>query len=127
MIVSGVAIILVALGLGGYCFWRRPVPPPVVPPQLFALDKKIQKRIEGKIIDEKDDLSLIETMQLWDFFRGGLERKSGKWDDLYKVALKRYYYWMRIIALVALLGAVTIVASFFVPTGRRPARAREAG
>ncbi len=113
VLLVGILICITGLGIAGY-FWRgRPLPPPH------------ELRIE-LIPQHVENLTLIETLQLWGALESGLPEELGLEDQGYRKARQAYIRRTGVALFVAVAGVSVMIVSLFIAKKRRRPAPRQA-
>jgi hypothetical protein len=94
LLLSGVALVVVAVALACLFRWLRPVAP------IDAIDPEALRQSAGK-------LSPLQTWHYWGLMKQGLDRRT---DQIYETALTQYHIWETVAGVVALAGLALISA-----------------
>ena len=94
LLLSGIALVVVAVALACLFRWHRPVAP------IDAIDPEAIRQTASK-------LSPLQTWHYWGLMKQGLDRRT---DQRYEAALTQYHIWEAVAGGVALAGVALIGA-----------------
>lgn len=112
VLLTGILICITGLGIAGYFWYDRPLPPP----HEMRLEL-IPKHVES--------LSLMQTLALWGALERGLPEYSSREQQDYHKARGAYYRRTGVALFIAAAGLLIMITSLFIPKKRgrrRPPR-----
>ncbi len=109
LVLSGVALVVMAVALACLVRWFRPVAP------IDAIDPEALRQSAGK-------LTPLQTWHYWGLMKQGLDRRT---DQIYEAALTQYHIWESVAGVGALAGVALIGVG--VGIGKRRQGDRERG
>lgn len=113
VLLAGVLICLTGLGIAGFFGATRPLPPPH--------DLRIER-----IPEHVNNLTLMQTLQLWGALERGLPDELTREDQQYEEDRQAYIRRTGVALFIAAAGLAVMTVSLFIPAKRRRPRPRQA-